>query len=90
MIRLRLQVDCLMCADAVDKNMAIAYGPEKYVCFDCYKQKKSLLTAKGYDEKIQLYCERCRYKFTSKRFSCPYCSKADKVGKANISVQELL
>ena len=41
-------------------------------------------------ERKEFYCERCRYKFKSIRFNCPYCNQCDKLTKPVVNVNELL
>ena len=93
---LRITVNCIRCKEEVDKNQTLmtrtSANEPRYECYRCYKNGKSAPTGgKGeMKQKINMYCERCRYRFSSKNSTCPYCSKNDKITSANVTIQDLL
>ncbi len=89
------KVDCAACETKVDKMQARAVsigGVRKFECFECYRKTKnsSLVITKEHNVKLDLFCARCKYKFKSRDPLCPYCSKSDMVGRADVSIRELL
>ncbi len=91
---LRAQVSCFKCKRNVDRSQTLFIGSngieKQYECFNCYKNKNNPRQVDHTGEKIDLYCERCNYKFKSRTNICPYCSKTDKVSSGNISIKDLL
>ncbi len=91
MISLRIKVNCSTCGKKVDKLETRQLDSQKHECFGCFKaqrprhpdQTASLL-------RYNLYCERCRYKFTSARRICPYCNESDYLDVSGPSADELL
>ena len=89
---LRVPVICCRCGEGVEKSGAITIefqGKKDYECYPCY-QTHSAWNAYSQEVKKSLYCQRCNYKFTSKRLECPYCNKMDLVIDSEINVDELL
>ena len=88
---LRIPVECCRCNKMVEKANARfltrVKNERKYECFSCYK-----LNRNKHKEfvKRELYCERCRYKFKSKKLLCPYCNRSDNVVKGEVTVKDLL
>lgn len=89
-------VKCFRCNTLVEKGSAIILRSvskkPRYSCYGCYVKQKRFTWGFG-DEipvKKELFCERCKYKFTSKRPGCPFCSKSDRVIESNITVKDLL
>ena len=94
---LKVKVPCYRCHEEVDKLQARQLDPssatKKYECFDCFKKfnlTPSVVRRAGSGAGYKLYCERCKYKFTSNKNLCPYCSKADYVVKRPDDVLELV
>lgn len=91
MVLLRVPVSCFRCGEVVDRSQTLVAG-KRYECFSCYKQLKNSpwLIRQKLPEKLELYCECCRYRFKSKRLVCPYCDKEDRVVRGQIEVSDLL
>lgn|SRR3989344_254854 len=94
---LKVKVPCYRCHEEVDKLQARQLdspsGTKRYECFSCFKKfnlTPSVARRAGSGTGFKLYCERCRYKFTSHKVLCPYCSKADYVVKRPDDVLELV
>ena len=93
---IRSRVQCFRCKKSVDKSdtlviKTITKDP-RYECSQCYKRNRTKPWGFG-DEmsyKKDYYCERCRYKFSSKKDVCPYCSKSDQIEGGNITVKDLI
>ncbi len=91
-----VKVKCFYCNKEIAKTEALPIRSvnkeDRYSCFDCFKKNKT--PPWGFGDKvplkIELYCERCNYYFTSKIKSCPYCNKADLVSEADVSINDLL
>ena len=96
MSNLRVNVNCFKCGEEVEKNAARpieAVNKEaRYECFTCFRSDKTEPWGFGDEiqEKKELYCERCRYKFSSKISMCPYCNKQDQVVPGEVTVRDLL
>ena len=93
---IKLKVQCFKCRQIVDKSNTITLESvtkdPRYACSNCYKKSRSQPWGFG-DEvpyKKDYFCERCKYKFSSKRNTCPYCSKSDRVEGGNVTVKELI
>lgn len=91
MVLLRVSVQCFRCGIPADRSQVLesrnTSGDLKFECYDCYKRKQ-LTSSEA--KKVGHYCERCRYKFTSRNNICPYCSKNDCVITGKVSVNDLL
>ena len=92
---LRAQVSCSRCQRNVERSQTLFVGSngaeKQYECFNCYKNKNNTVREVNHTgDKIDLFCERCNYKFKSRTNICPYCSKTDKVTTGNISIRDLL
>ena len=96
MALLRIRVKCFHCNKEVSEAEALPVksvtNKTRYNCYLCYQKHKT--HPWGFGDKIpvkkELYCERCRYKFISKKEICPYCNKEDLVMGANVTVKDLL
>ena len=97
---LKIKVKCHRCNEEIDKLDARpmeSNGPTKqYECFPCFKKynlsdsprvKKRTSSGNG---KYDLFCEKCRYKFSSRKIVCPYCDKSDHLIKSPDNILELL
>lgn len=92
------RVYCFRCKKSVEKTDTRFIGTvrkeDRYECLPCLKRNKSspwsVRLEEGPMEKIDLYCERCRYKFSSRALMCPYCNQADMLIRGNITVKDLL
>lgn len=92
------RVYCFRCKKSVEKTDTRYIGTvrkeERYECNSCLKRNKgspwSIPLEDGPAKKLDLYCERCRYKFSSKALMCPYCNQADMLMRGNITVKDLL
>lgn len=91
----RARVNCARCRNPVDKSQTVlgrnsAYDKE-YVCFHCYNIGKHLESRD--DErprvKVDLYCERCKYRFKGFSTLCPYCNSSDMVSKGDVTMKDL-
>lgn len=89
-------VPCFRCKEKVDKNETIPIKlinkEQRYECFKCYNRNKT--SDWGLGDEIQIkrnfVCQRCRYKFSAKSITCPYCDKSDLVVEDNITVRDLI
>lgn len=95
MIILPTRVYCYRCRKTVEKSETRYVGmlgrEERFECFNCFKKDRTVpWKAEETGERLELYCERCRYKFYSKKLFCPYCNQGDMIMKGNISVNDLL
>lgn len=97
MVVLRSRVTCCTCQKPVDKFdtrlMPADDGQRVYECFICFKKKRAgilVIPDQDMQTKQDLYCERCKYKFRSRKYDCPYCNKGDMVVAGKFSVSELL
>lgn len=91
MISLRIKVSCNRCRKQVEKINTREVSPKKYECFDCFKSQRPKNPDKTSTPlKYDLYCERCRYKFTSSQRVCPYCNESDYLDVSGPSADELL
>jgi len=68
MVYLKAKVTCFHCKKQVEKAEARIFdaplGGPSYECFNCFKKSRMIL---GEDNvKLDLYCERCNYRFKSK------------------------
>ena len=93
---LRVKITCFRCGkkkDKVEARLIKGMNNElRYECFTCYKRNKAEPWWDGKKEAVkkEYYCERCKYKFSSKRCICPYCNKNDRLTGGNVSVKDLL
>ena len=92
MVLLRIPVECHHCKKQIEKRTALfVKNPENEQIFQCFTCFRSNLKRTNLDkEKIDLYCERCRYKFTSNKLRCPYCNQFDAVVKGDVTVKDLI
>lgn len=96
MVVLKVKVKCVHCNAEVEKLDARKVTPslseQRYECFSCFKRNKPLVWGFGdrVQQKHEYYCERCKYKFSSKSALCPYCSKGDRLTSGKISAKDLL
>ena len=89
---LRVPVICCRCGDGVEKSGAISIefqGRRNFECYPCY-QTHSAWNVYAHDVKKSLFCQRCTYKFTSKKLECPYCNKNDMVIDSEVDIKDLL
>ena len=89
---LRIPVKCHHCDNYFEKKDALVLknpqNKELYQCFTCFKTNKAELKIDV--EKIDLYCEKCNYKFISNKLRCPYCNEFEFVIKSNVKLKDLL
>ncbi|HLC81793.1 MAG TPA: hypothetical protein VJH68_03985 [Candidatus Nanoarchaeia archaeon] len=92
MVLLRIPVECHYCRTSIERRNALAVknteNLQLFQCFSCFRQ--NLIKTGGVAGKADLYCERCRYKFTSSKLRCPYCNQFDAVIKAEIKMKDLI
>ncbi len=76
----------------METRQVAASGKEpKYECFECFRKTKPRGAATGREEaRYTLFCERCRYKFTSARKLCPYCNDSSHLETTVITADELI
>jgi Zn finger protein HypA/HybF involved in hydrogenase expression len=98
MVIIPKKVNCSVCFETVhtaEARVLSAFDKNpQYECFTCFKQK-TLSSPKDQelsylDEKIDLFCSSCKFKFKSKRLACPYCGKKQHLMQSEISTNELL
>ncbi|MBS3140489.1 hypothetical protein J4479_05825 [Candidatus Woesearchaeota archaeon] len=91
MTLLRIPVECHYCKTNIERRNALTVknteNKQLFQCFSCFRQN---LTRAGAPGKANLYCERCRYKFTSSKLRCPYCNQFDAVIKAEVKLKDLI
>lgn len=91
MVILRIPVECIYCNKNIDKRTALfvknSQSRNLYQCDNCFKENSE---RRANSEKVSLYCEGCRYKFTSRKAVCPYCNKYDSVVKTDIKISDLI
>lgn len=92
---LKLKVRCYRCNKEVDKNearpMPSLDKQGRYECFPCFKKTSMAKKPKPNTEKrYDLFCDRCRYKFSSKTLICPYCNKDDQLHKGKVTAYDLV
>lgn len=93
---LKVKVSCFRCHSDVTPAEAIKLKnvskDQRYECYKCYKKNKTSEWGFGDEVKFKskYYCQRCNYKFKSKKGICPYCNQADFLVKGKISVHDLL
>jgi uncharacterized CHY-type Zn-finger protein len=97
MTQLRTKVQCFRCSKKVDVNITreikTLSKESRYECFRCFQKNKREPLLAGVEKpliKKEYICERCKYKFKSKKAVCPYCNKNDYVTSSNVSVKELI
>jgi hypothetical protein len=92
MVILRIPVECHFCSSKIEKrNALIVKNPindKIFQCFSCFR--RNLEKSSKEPEKVELYCERCKYKFSSTKLRCPYCNQFDAVVKGKIVIKDLL
>ena len=92
---LKVKVRCFRCGKKVEKVEAresyTADSQPRYECFTCFKHNlPRRFKVQDEVEKKEFYCARCRYRFTSRVPTCPYCDQDDRVLPGKISVHDLL
>ena len=93
---LRIKVNCSSCEKRIDKAQALPVksvnNEKRYECYNCYRRSKS--GSLGTNEEVKVkepyFCQRCKYKFKSKKSICPYCNKSDFLVKGKVTVHDLL
>ena len=89
-------VECFRCKENVQKANARLFTTlaEKKVfeCNPCAQKSKAKLWSLGEESltKNNYFCDRCKYKFSSRKSFCPYCSKNDQVVSADVKLGNLL
>ena len=81
----------MLCDQSIQKidSVLIDAANVQRACYPCFKNNKMLFKIQqGF--KQEMYCERCKYKFSSKSLVCPYCSKGDRIVKGNMTVRDIL
>ncbi len=92
---LKLKVRCYKCNKEVDKLEAKEVPSigtmARYECFPCFKKVAQAKRPKANTERrFDLFCDRCRYKFSSKTIMCPYCNKDDQLHKGKVTAFDLV
>ncbi|PIN87597.1 hypothetical protein COV12_02995 [Candidatus Woesearchaeota archaeon CG10_big_fil_rev_8_21_14_0_10_32_24] len=91
MVVIKTNVNCYQCYQAVDKTetlVVLSKGLQKlYQCANCYKKNKP---QGRFEQRKSFYCEKCKYKFSSKKPLCPYCNSSERLTKSNITVYDLI
>ncbi len=96
MVLLRVKVSCTKCKRRVDKietrAMTSSMGVTTHECFDCFKKARTPRWGndEGIKMKREMYCQRCRYRFSSVVKICPYCNESDYLESGKIDVTDLL
>lgn len=96
MVQILEQVQCFHCGKKVNKTSTRLVRDVNNIpqpeCFSCFMVFKSPAWQKTIQlkERYELYCERCRYKFYSKKLLCPYCNNSDFICKGNLSIHDLV
>ena len=92
MVYLKTKVTCYHCKKQVEKTEASVFqaplGGPSWECFNCFKKSRQILGEDGI--KLDLYCERCNYRFKSKKAICPYCNETNTLSKGNVTMKDLL
>jgi len=89
------RVNCSRCKNPINKAQTIfsrnSYNEKEYTCFNCYNINKNLSMNMENEQKskVELYCERCKYRFKSRTSNCPYCNTSDMVSKGNVTMKDL-
>ncbi|HLC52638.1 MAG TPA: hypothetical protein VJI98_05325 [Candidatus Nanoarchaeia archaeon] len=93
MVILRIPVECVYCKKQIDKRTALfvknLQNKNLYQCSICFGNNSRTIESKDI-KTISLYCEKCKYKFTSKKAICPYCNRFDTVMKTDIKISDLI
>ena len=91
---LKLKVRCFRCNQEVDKleaRQVESVSPQsRYECFPCFKKHHNAAKKVADAPQREFYCERCRYKFSSKTIMCPYCNKDDQLHKGKVTAYDLV
>lgn len=92
---LKQMVECVICTNKVAKSEARLLDPfktrEEYECFDCFKNNGSKSSsATKPEQKMELFCTFCKFKFKSKKLSCPYCGKKEYLMENRFTTVDLL
>ena len=96
MVLLRVKVTCQRCKKRVEKlqtrALASALGETTYECFECFKRERTPRwgTDEGIKMRRDMFCQRCRYKFSSVTAICPYCNQSDALEAGNLTADDLL
>ncbi len=92
------RVNCSVCYETVLKAEARVLSAfdknPRYECFNCFK-RKTLSPPRNQEpiqlnEKVDLFCSSCKFKFKSKRLACPYCGKKQYLMQSEITTDDLL
>ena len=92
------KVNCYSCNESVSKSntrLFNLYGKGNvYECFGCFKGNKGgiphILSQSKEKQKQNLFCNQCRYKFSSRKAVCPYCGKSSNLVVSNVTAVDLL
>ena len=88
---LRIPVECHFCKTHIEQKNALTVknfeNKQIFQCFSCFREN---LVRAGPSGKVNLYCERCKYKFSSAKLRCPYCNQFDAVTKADVTMKDLI
>ena len=93
---LKVKVACSKCGEKVEKTDSREVGKNTtgpiYECFPCFKKKRARQPGSFQENSVKynLYCERCKYKFTSARKICPYCNSEQHLEASELTATDLL
>jgi hypothetical protein len=91
---LRIPVECFRCRAVVEQTSAVIVSKRenKHECYTCYQKNRSSTWSVSQTAKrtVLLLCERCHYKFKSKKLLCPYCDKNDMLMNPNTKLKDLI
>ena len=97
MVVIPKKVDCSLCYKTVLKSEARLLSPfdniVRYECFSCFKKKSNMPQKQillSPEEKRDLFCTFCKFKFKSRRLACPYCGKKEYLMEGEITTTDLL
>jgi len=93
MATLRLTADCFRCGKNFEqkemRKVPSLTDNKRFECFSCFRNYKYAVKMSR-ARKLTLYCERCKFKFSSRGRTCLYCNKSDSVVRGNITASDLL
>ena len=91
------RVECSLCYQTVLKSQARVLSPfdniKRHECFSCFKKKSNLPEKEillSVEEKRDLFCTFCKFKFRSRRLACPYCGKKEYLMEGELTTTDLL
>ncbi len=95
---LDVKVTCYSCQESVSKRNTRLFNMfgrgNVFECFTCFRGNKGgiphTLSESKKKAKQDLFCNQCRYKFSSKRAVCPYCGNSDNLVESNVTTVDLL